>query len=102
MSLLAVGTNGTQSGAVTVSYTDGSTSTSTVTVADWYANQAVAGCTLVATTPYWNRPPGSTNPPDHKVSLYAASVPLTAGKQVKAVTLPSNGQLHIFATTINP
>ncbi|WP_326953816.1 glycoside hydrolase family 3 C-terminal domain-containing protein [Amycolatopsis sp. NBC_01286] len=98
LNLLTTGTNGTQSGPVTVTYTDGTTSTSTLTVADWYANQAVAGCALVATTPYWNRPAGSTYPHDQKVSLYAASVPLTASKQVAYVTLPSNKQLHVFAT----
>src|SRR5450830_1720801 len=101
LSLLAVGTNGTQSGPLTVTYTDGSTSTSTLTVADWYSNQAVPGCTLVVTAPYWNRPAGSTLPANHKVSLYAASVPLNAGKQVAYVTLPSNGRLHIFAATLN-
>jgi beta-glucosidase len=97
LSLLAVGTNGAQSGPVTVTYVDGSTSTSTITVADWYSNQAVPGCVLVATAPYWNRPAGSTYPHDQKVSLYAASVPLTASKQVSFVTLPTNRGLHVFA-----
>lgn len=101
LSLLAAGTNGTQTGPLTVTYTDGSTSTSTVTVADWYSNLAVPGCTLVVTAPYWNRPADSTFPSDHKVSLYAASIPLTAGKQVAYVTLPNNGRLHIFAATVN-
>lgn len=101
LSLLATGTNGTQSGPLTVTYTDGSTSTSTVTVADWYSNQAVPGCALVVTAPYWNRPAGSTFPRDHKVSLYAASIPLNPVKQVAYVTLPSNGRLHIFAGTVN-
>jgi len=100
LSVLGAGTNGTQSGSVTVTYTDGSTSTSTLTMADWYNNQAVPGCTLVATAPYWNRPAGSTYPQDQKVSLYAASIPLSAGKQAAYVTLPNNKQLHIFADTI--
>ena len=101
LSLLAAGTNGTQTGPLTVTYTDGSTSTSTVTVADWYSNVAVPGCTLVVTAPYWNRPADSTFPRGQKVSLYAASIPLTAGKQVAYVTLPNNGRLHIFAATVN-
>ncbi len=100
LSLLTVGTNGTQSGDVTVTYTDGTTSTSKVTVADWYSNAAVDGCTLVVTSPHWNRPPGSTDPADHQVSLYAAAVPLTSGKQISSVTLPSNPQLHVFATSV--
>ena len=101
LSLLAVGTNGAQNGPVIVTYTNGSTSTSTVTVGDWYANQAVPGCTLVVTAPYWNRPAGSTLPASQHVSVYAASVPLSAGKQIAYVSLPANGQLHIFAGTIS-
>jgi len=100
LSFLGTGTNGTQSGSVTVTYADGTTSTGTVTLADWYSDAAVPGCTLVVTTPYWNRPAGSTLPADHPVSLYAASVPLTAGKQVVSVSLPSNARLHLFATQI--
>ncbi|MBP0459694.1 glycoside hydrolase family 3 C-terminal domain-containing protein [Streptomyces montanisoli] len=100
LSFLGAGTNGTQQGQVTVTYADGTTSTGTVTLADWYANQAVDGCSLVATTAHWNNPPADTLPHDHKVSLYASSVPLTAGKQVAYVTLPDNASLHVFATAI--
>lgn len=101
LAVLGTGTNGTQSGPVTITYTDGTTSTSTLTFADWYSNAAVAGCTLVATAPGWNRPAGSPYPADQHVSLYAANLPLTAGKQVTSLTLPSNGQLHIFATAVS-
>jgi beta-glucosidase len=100
LGFLGTGTNGTQSGPVTVTYQDGTTSTSTLTFADWYSNQAVAGCTLVVTAPHWNRPAGSTLDPNHHVSLYAASLPLTAGKQIAYVTLPGNARLHIFATRV--
>ena len=86
LNILGTGTNGTQSGPVTVTYTDGSTSSGTLTFADWYSNQAVPGCTLVLTAPYWNRPAGSTLDPNHHVSLYAASLPLSAGKQVVSPT----------------
>jgi beta-glucosidase len=98
LSFLGAGGFGTQTGTVTVNYTDGSSSSAPVTMADWYANQAVPGCTLVATTPHWNEPPGSTLPPDHQVSLYAASVPLTAGKTIAYLKLPGNSNLHFFAT----
>ncbi|HEX3791986.1 MAG TPA: glycoside hydrolase family 3 C-terminal domain-containing protein [Pseudonocardiaceae bacterium] len=101
LNLLAAGTNGTQSGPVTITYTDGSTSTSTVTVADWFSNKAVPGCTLVVTAPTWNRPAGSTYPQDQPVSLYAAAVPLTAGKQPAYVTLPTIAGLHVFADTVS-
>jgi beta-glucosidase len=100
LSFLAVGTNGTQTGPVTVTYADGTTSTSTLTVADWFSDQAVPGCTLVVTAPGWNTPPDSTYPHTQKVGLYAASVPLMAGKQLAYVTLPDVGRLHIFADTV--
>jgi beta-glucosidase len=100
LSFLGTGTNGAQSGPVTVTYQDGTTSTGTITFADWYSNAAVPGCTLVVTTPHWNEPAGSTLDPNHQVSLYAASLPLTAGKQIAYITLPSNARLHVFATSL--
>jgi beta-glucosidase len=101
LSFLGTGTNGVQSGSVTVTYTDGTTSSGTITFADWYSNAAVVGCTLVVTSPHWNRPAGSTLPADHPVSLYASSIPLTAGKQVASISLPSNARLHVFATAVS-
>jgi beta-glucosidase len=101
LSFLVAGTNGTQSGTVTVTYTDGSTSAATITTADWYGNAAVPGCTLVVTTPYWNRPAGSTQPADHKVSLYATAIPLAPGRSVAYLTLPKNTSLHVFATAVS-
>jgi beta-glucosidase len=100
LAFLATGTNGTQTSPVTVTYTDGTTSTGTVTAPDWYSNAAVPGSTLVVTSPYWNRPAGSTQPADHQVSLYATSVPLTAGKTIGYITLPTNPSLHFFATAV--
>jgi beta-glucosidase len=101
LSFLGTGTNGVQSGSVTVTYTDGTTSSGAITFADWYSNAAVAGCTLVVTSPHWNRPAGSTLPADHQVSLYASAIPLTAGKQVASISLPGNARLHVFATSIS-
>jgi beta-glucosidase len=96
--------NGTASGSGTITYSDGSTQSFTLTVADWYADSPATGDQLVATTSDWNTPPGSTLG-SHAVSVYATEVPLTPGKTVSSVTLPaiSNGvgdslnALHIFA-----
>ena len=98
LAFLGAGTFGTQTGQVTVTYTDGSTSTGTLTLPDWYADAAVTGSQLVATAPHWNIPAGSTLDPNHKVSVYLTTVPLTAGKTVAYVTLPSDSNMHIFAT----
>jgi beta-glucosidase len=98
LAFLGAGTFGTQTGQVTVTYTDGSTSTGTLTLPDWYADAATAGSQLVATAPHWNIPAGSTLDPNHPVSVYLTTVPLTAGKTVAYVTLPSDSNMHIFAT----
>jgi beta-glucosidase len=96
--LLGAGGPGTQSGDVTVTYTDGTTSTATVTLADWWANSPASGDRLVATTANWNQPPNGNGP--HQVSLYATSVPLTAGKQVAYLTLPGLPGMHLFDAVI--
>jgi beta-glucosidase len=98
LAFLGAGAFGTQTGQVTVTYTDGSTSTGTLTLPDWYADAATAGSQLVATAPHWNIPAGSTLDPNHKVSLYLTTVPLTAGKTVAYVTLPNDSNMHVFAT----
>ncbi|MFC8733117.1 glycoside hydrolase family 3 C-terminal domain-containing protein [Luteimicrobium sp. NPDC057192] len=100
LALLAVGTSGEQKGTLTVTYTDGTTSSGAVDVNDWFYNQAVPGSVVVATTPYWNRPAGSTNPHAQRVSLYATQVPLTPGKEIASVTLPTNPQLRVFAAHV--
>ncbi|MGH3157729.1 MAG: NEW3 domain-containing protein, partial [Streptosporangiaceae bacterium] len=107
LGILAAANNGTSTGTVTVTYTDGATSTAQISVADWYANQAVPGSDILVTTPDWNQPPSGGLGP-HAVSIYATSIPLDPGKTVATVTLPdissgvAAGQnaLHIFALGI--
>lgn len=100
LSVLGTGNNGDASGTITVTYTDGTTSQAPLTFADWFSNAAAPGTTLVVTAPHWNRPTGSTQPPIHPVSVYAANLPIASGKQIAYVTLPSNARLHIFATAV--
>jgi beta-glucosidase len=99
LSLLGAGAGGgVQKGQLTVTYADGTTSAATVSFSDWWANQAAEGGALAATTAYLNQSDGTrVNQP---VSLYAATVPLTAGKQVAWITLPTNQNMHLFAATI--
>ena len=93
---------GSTTGTFTIGYSDGTTSTATVTLADWVDTSAAPGTDLLATTAGWN--PGGTTP----VSLFYAAIPLTAGKQVTSLTLPtvSSGvgknvpSMHIFSLTI--
>ena len=101
LSVLGAGNNGDASGTITVTYADGSISQAPLTFADWYSDAAGAGTSIAVTAPYWNRPAGSTQPAIHAVSVYEANLPLTTGKQIAYVTLPSNSRLHIFATQVH-
>jgi beta-glucosidase len=100
LGILGAGQNGTATGTITINYTDGTSQSFTLNMADWYANAPATGDQIVTTTSSWNQssPTGS-----HPVSVYFASVPLAAGKTVASVTLPSlpgsfgQTEMHIFA-----
>jgi beta-glucosidase len=101
LGFLGASQNGVASGTVTVHYTDGSSQSYNLNMADWYSNAPAVGNQILTTTSSWNFT-SSTQAP-HPVSVYFGSVPLEAGKQVAAVTLPvlSNAggttAMHIFA-----
>jgi len=94
---------GAASGTGTITYTDGSTQSYSISMADWYNDAAVAGDQIAATTSSWNF--SSSTQTAHPVSVYYAAVPLDKGKTVASVTLPTvssgagNGvnAMHIFA-----
>ena len=100
LGILGAGQNGTATGTITVNYTDGTSQSFTLNMADWYSDAAAAGDQIVTTTSSWNQssPSGS-----HPVSVYFASVPLQVGKTVASVTLPSlpgsfgQTEMHVFA-----
>ena len=93
---------GSTTGTFTVNYANGTSSSSTVTLADWIDTSPASGTDILATTGGWN--PGGSIP----VSLFYAAIPLTAGQAVTSVTLPSIsatvGQnvsaMHVFSLTI--
>jgi len=104
MVFLGSGDFGAASGTGTITYTDGTTQSFTLTLNDWYDNAPQTGGTLVAST-HLNT---STGPGTHEVGVYSASVTLQQGKTVQSVTLPaiSSGiiqgvnAMHIFAIGI--
>jgi beta-glucosidase len=106
LGFLGAGAFGAASGTGTITYTDGSTQSYSLVMADWYNNAPVAGDELATTTTSWNYSSSTQTP--HPVSIYYASVPLEAGKTVASVTLPtvsaSAGDeitaLHVFAMAI--
>ena len=106
LGILGAGNNGTASGSGTVVYTDGSTQTFGLGFADWWSTSAAGGTDIAATLPYINNGAGKVT---QTVHLYYEGVPLTAGKTVQAVVLPSVGTgvgngataLHVFALAVS-
>lgn len=100
VAFLGSGSNQGATGAVTVFYTDGSTSTGTIGFPNWSFQAADAfGATLAVATKGRNTPDGYANA-EYDYRLFTHSVPLTAGKTVDLVVLPANSALHVFALSI--
>ncbi|MER6799707.1 beta-glucosidase, partial [Amycolatopsis mediterranei] len=104
LGLIGAGDYGSPSGTATVTYTDGTTESHSVSFADWWSNAATGG-DILTTLPYLNNSSGQLN---QQVSLYYAPIPLQPGKTVQYVTLPdvSDGAnmgtaaMHIFSIAI--
>ncbi len=107
LGFVAASQNGTATGTGTITYTDGTTQTFGLNVADWYANSPASGGQILTTTSSWNFEDNPSNSA-HPVSVYFASVPLEPGKNLASVTLPEissgvgNGitAMHIFAMAV--
>ncbi len=103
LGFLGSGAFGTATGTGTITYTDGSTQSFSLSMADWYNNAAVAGDQIATTISSWNS--STSSQVQHPVSVYFASVPLQPGKTVAPVALPTvssgvgNGvtAMHLFA-----
>ncbi|NDZ78504.1 hypothetical protein G3I19_08200 [Streptomyces sp. SID10853] len=90
---------GSAEGKVTVTYTDGTTSSGDLGLPNWCCTAGTEyGATTVATTDHRNTPQGPANF-GGGYKLFGNSVPLDAGKTIRTVTLPDEDALHIFAIT---
>ncbi|MFZ0377321.1 MAG: beta-galactosidase [Solirubrobacteraceae bacterium] len=107
LGFLASANNSPESGTGTVYYTDGTTSTYTLDVGNfWYASGQSGNPVndQVAAVNYANYPTGSSG---HTVYVFEQSVPIDSGKTVEAVALPPLGSaagynpaLHVFAVGV--
>ena len=111
LAFVGAGSPSDEGGTGTVYYGDGSTSTFTVTLDNYFYPPDTAGNDVLATMPYVNDSNPASNGGvagrrDHTVYVYYAAVPITAGKAVRAVSLPTGGSIptggritgmHIFA-----
>ncbi|MYS21457.1 beta-glucosidase [Streptomyces sp. DvalAA-14] len=89
-----VGTSafGATSGSGTIVYTDGSTQTYALALADWWSGSAAQGSDIAASTPYLNNGGGHQN---QTVHIYASTVDLLPGKTVEAITLPNVSKAQV-------
>ena len=103
---LVTSTNGDSSGPVTITYTDGSSTTATLDVSDW-ASGPTGTENTAASMPYRNSTGGTSQ--QLTVAVFEISVPVDSAKTVASVTLPyvgyqvGSGQtgMHIFAIGTN-
>jgi hypothetical protein len=100
LGLLGMSTDGSSSGTLVVHYTDGTSSSATVTFNDW-ASGPSGDDTAVATMPYRNTADGTSQ--TITMYVFATTVPLDAGKTVESITLPAvanhvgDTAMHVYA-----
>lgn len=87
---------GTPSDTGTITYTDSSTQTYTLTFPNWADSSA--GDSVIASR-YRNTPNGPANF-GYYYRIFEASVALQPGKQIATVTLPQSNALHVFAMAV--
>ena len=95
--LVATTHNGPVTAGVTIGYADGSVQQVPVTIADW-CGSAATGTTTVLAMPHRIKAGQGVDGP--AVNLFAATIGLDAGKQVRSITLPDDPRLHVYAATL--
>ncbi len=101
LKMLATGVNGNQSSqALTVAYTDGTTSSFTQSFSDWVHPQSFSGESVAVTMAHRDISDGTTQV--RTVDLYGYDFALNSSKTVSAITLPNNGSIEVLAITLVP
>ena len=99
--LLSAG-GGQATGTGTITYTDGTTQSYTLTAPDWLSTTPPTGGTVAVSSAYRNAPGNTTQ--SATTHLFAETVPIDPAKTLATITLPagpapspSGASLHIFA-----
>ena len=95
LAFLVAGSGLNATGTATVFYTDGTTSTGTISVPNWTGAGANQDAEVVAGVKGRNTPDGYGNE-NGTYSVHAVSFPLEQGKEIETVVLPGNGTIHVF------
>jgi predicted alpha-1,2-mannosidase len=95
--------NGPSTGTVVVNYTDGTSTSASLTLDDGTLNGGGGTLTntVVAMMPYRNTPTGGKD--NTKSYLFSQAITIDPTKTVKSVTLPANvsaGKMHIFGISV--
>jgi Carbohydrate binding module (family 6)/Ricin-type beta-trefoil lectin domain len=102
LGFLASASYGPATGTGTITYTDGSTQSYSLTVPDWWSTTAPSGGAVAVNSAYQNRQGNTTYA--QTGDIFSIPITLTAGKTLASVTLPAGGPLaagtaaiHVFA-----
>jgi Pro-kumamolisin, activation domain len=99
LELLGTGYNGDQSAqTVSVTYTDGTTSTITQGFSDWFVPQYNNNESFAVVMPYRDLADGSKD--NRPFNLYAYILALDSRKTVKSLTLPNDPNVVVLAATL--
>ena len=101
VTVLAAAVNGNQvNQAFIVNYTDGTSTSITQSVSDWYTPQNYLGETQVLKMAYRIAPSGATS--TGPVYLYGYTFAINSTKTVQSITLPSNRNVVVLAINLTP
>ncbi len=101
LKMLAAGVNGNQASQVfVVTYTDGTTSTFSQSLSDWFRPQNFPGESKAVTMAYRDTSKGKKD--NRTFLLYGYSLGLNNSKTVSSITLPGNRNVVVLAITLTP
>jgi alpha-mannosidase len=101
LKMLAVGVEGNQESQVfTVTYSDGTSSSFSQSLSDWYTPNNFNGESTAVVMPY--RLVGEGAKDNRTFYLYGHSFPLDVEKVVRSITLPTDRNVVVFALTLVP
>ncbi len=101
LKILATGVEGSQkSQTFTVAYADGTSSTFTQSLSDWYSPGNFSGESMAVTVPYRLTGDGETD--DGTFHIFGYSFDLDSSKVVRSVALPRNRNVVVLAMTLVP
>jgi hypothetical protein len=99
--MLATGVSGNQANQTfIVTYTDGTTSTFTQSLSDWFTPQNYAGESKALTEAYRLNPNGTTD--NRTFYVYGYTFAINSAKTVKSLALPKNTDVVVLALTLSP